>query len=594
MKIMTTLVHTPHATNDYFTGYNEDWPTPIYFDVMANDMGGMSKTLYSLDNGDIISDLLIQDTARAESTSSDYSKYGAKIWITNDGKVGYDANIPAFQNMLQSLSSGETIVDSFTYSIRLGSGLLSLATTYIEIAGRNDLPAITSGAMSGAVTEKIVPTGNSLVNGIINFKDVDLSDVHSVSANGTPIGSVLGSLTANLIQGTNDATGLGGKVGWQYTVADSLIEYLSDGQTKVEQFNLFISDNHGGVLPQTITITLTGTNDLPIILSGDFTGSLNEQIAPAGNLVSNGIINFKDVDLSDIHTVSPTGTPIGSALGTLTATLTQDTSNTTGLGGQISWQYSVANSAIEYLTEGETKIEKFNITLADNYGGTITQEINITLTGINSAPIANADTNSGHEGNETVPSVPMVGNILANDTDVDNPHSALSVISATGILPGLYGDLTLNTNGNYSYLINDNHPTVDSLNIGENLVEIFNYTVSDHAALNPKSASSTLTLTIHGTNDAPVAHPDTNSGDAGLIAPLMAFHRPSGVQSSHAHSTKINASDILSDVHPLHGVFLQTGNNSPSEIPHSAMPMMLTDMLGTLTTGYLGIDTILV
>jgi VCBS repeat-containing protein len=583
MKIMTILVHAPQATNDYFTGYNEDWPSPIYFDVMANDMGGMAKTLYSLDDGNIVTDLLIQDTARAESTSSDYSKYGAKIWITTDGKVGYDADIPAFQDMLQSLSLGQTIVDSFTYSIRLGNGLLSLATTSIEFAGRNDLPAVTSGAISGSVTEKIVPTGNSLASGLIIFKDVDKGDTHTVSPNGTPIGSALGSLTATLVQDINHSTGLGGRVSWQYTVADASIEYLSDGETKVDQFNITISDNHGGVLTQTISITLTGTNDLPIILSGNFAGAINEQIAPAGNVTSNGVINFKDIDLSDVHTVSPTGTPIGSALGTLTASLAQDTSHTTGLGGQISWQYSVANSAIEYLTQGETKLEKFNITLSDNHGGTLTREIDITITGINSAPIANADTNSGNEGNETVPSVAMLGNVLTNDTDADNLHSALSVTSTTGVLPGLYGNLTLNTDGSYSYVINDTNPTVDGLNIGENLVETYNYTVSDHAALNPKSASSTLSLTIHGTNDAPVAHPDTNSGDAG------GGNEPFSLMVAHIMSknlfTSIRTQDVLNDF-------------GSSPVSHCDAPpvstIAVTDILSPLNMGYLGAETLLI
>src|SRR5258707_12037493 len=100
--------NTPQAGDDTFTslitGLTEDTAsTKIYLDVMANDLGGNAKTLWSLDDGTSAvsytnvkggtspTDLLIQDTARAEATSTDYSALGAHIWITADGKVGYDA-----------------------------------------------------------------------------------------------------------------------------------------------------------------------------------------------------------------------------------------------------------------------------------------------------------------------------------------------------------------------------------------------------------------------------------------------------------------------------------------------------------------------
>ena len=42
-------------------------------------------------NGYIAADLLTQDAGRLESVTSDHSLHGAKIWITSDGRVGYDA-----------------------------------------------------------------------------------------------------------------------------------------------------------------------------------------------------------------------------------------------------------------------------------------------------------------------------------------------------------------------------------------------------------------------------------------------------------------------------------------------------------------------
>ena len=63
--------------------------------------------------------------------------------------------------------------------------------------------------------------------------------------------------------------------------------------------------------------------------------------------------------------MSPTGTPIGGALGSLTATSDSDTTGT-GLGGQLTWNYTVADFAVEYLAAGQTKVETFTITLDDH------------------------------------------------------------------------------------------------------------------------------------------------------------------------------------------------------------------------------------
>src|SRR5258707_9052143 len=54
------------------------------------------------------------------------------------------------------------------------------------------------------------------------------------------------------------------------------------------------------------------------------------------------------------RSVSATGTPIGSALGTLTAVKNTDTTGT-GAGRQLTWTYTVAASAVEFLAAGQAK-----------------------------------------------------------------------------------------------------------------------------------------------------------------------------------------------------------------------------------------------
>src|SRR5258705_488310 len=133
-------------------------------------------------------------------------------------------------------------------------------------------------------------------------------------------------------------TGTGGQLTWTYTVADSAVEHLAAGQTKVQSYASTLDDQHAGLITKEIEITITGTNDAPVITAQDLIGAVTEQITPAGNLTDSGIITFTDVDLTDVHLVSATGTPIGSVLGTLTVKNTDTTG--TGTGSQLTWTYT--------------------------------------------------------------------------------------------------------------------------------------------------------------------------------------------------------------------------------------------------------------
>src|SRR3954447_23199267 len=103
MGSTTSLGNTPQAKDDLFTfaftGLSADSLSTVSLNVMANDLGGNAKTLYSVDDGtNTLADLTNRDAARTEAASSDYSAHGARIWITADGKVSYDASTltPAF------------------------------------------------------------------------------------------------------------------------------------------------------------------------------------------------------------------------------------------------------------------------------------------------------------------------------------------------------------------------------------------------------------------------------------------------------------------------------------------------------------------
>jgi len=66
---------------------------------------------------------------------------------------------------------------------------------------------------------------------------------------------------------------------------------------------------------------------------------------------------------------------------------------------------------------------------------------------------------------------------------------------------GAYGSITINSNGSYTYVIDDSNAAVQALRLAsQTLDDVFTYTVTDTAGL---TSTTQLTVTIQGANDAP-------------------------------------------------------------------------------------------
>jgi len=130
------------------------------------------------------------------------------------------------------------------------------------------------------VRSGVVEPSDLTTTGTINFSDADPADVHTIqSVTYTGSGDVLGTLT--LVR-TADTTGsgTGGQFVWTYTADLQTVRTALDGvisHSRVETFDVVISDGHGGTLTQAVSVTLTETgNHVPVAkgetLGGDLAG----------------------------------------------------------------------------------------------------------------------------------------------------------------------------------------------------------------------------------------------------------------------------------------------------------------------------------
>ncbi len=125
----------------------------------------------------------------------------------------------------------------------------------------------------------------------------------------------------------------------------------------------------------------------------------------------------------------------------------------------------------------------------------------ITVTNVNDDPIAsNDDFGDGADSDEDSA---VTFNVLTNDFDVDGDTIIVIAVDDSSAS----GSATFNANGNVTYNPDD---LFESLDDGESDTDVLTYTISDQAG---GTAMATITVTINGVNDAPVADDETASTD---------------------------------------------------------------------------------
>jgi VCBS repeat-containing protein len=296
-------------------------------------------------------------------------------------------NYSAQDKAFDFLAAGQTVMVTYAVTVEDGHGGNAVQNVVVTVTGTDDKPVIT-GHTDGAVTDNATQP-NLTSAGTVSFTDVDLTDTHTASAK--PVGTTLGTLIASISPDTSN--GVGGKVNWSYTVADSAVNSLAAGQTKVEHFTVTVDDGHGGTASQDISITITGANDAPTIVAGSTTatGAFTHS-DDRGHDVATGRIAFADVDLSDTHTVSQAPPTFSLSKGTLTdsqksillgaSSLALKETDSTGSGsGSVAWTYSLTDRGADLLKEGQQLTVTYAVTVKDNHGASTIQNVVVTVTG---------------------------------------------------------------------------------------------------------------------------------------------------------------------------------------------------------------------
>ena len=119
------------------------------------------------------------------------------------------------------------------------------------------------------------------MSGTISFTDVDLTDRpvasaaftsfsytdaahHPLTLNAQQLADVVAvEVTLTVTQTAGNTNN--GSASWTYSLADRNFDFLAVGEILTLTYTATIDDGHGGVITQPFTVTITGTNDAPMI-----------------------------------------------------------------------------------------------------------------------------------------------------------------------------------------------------------------------------------------------------------------------------------------------------------------------------------------
>jgi VCBS repeat-containing protein len=429
-----------------------------------------------------------------------------KIRFSPDGNNGGTDTI-TYRAWDETAGTHGTTADTSTNG---GTKAFSTATdtAHLTVTSVNDAPTV-AAALSDKVSEGDAAFTHDLLSGA---SDVDDGETATLQ---------VASLTYVVDGGDASATAPAGVSlgadGHTLSVdpTDPAFDHLAVGECTTIVVSYDVTDVHGATVPQTETITITGTNDAPIAVADVNTGAPvvekgvnpgNTPFAGVDSATGNVLTNDSDVDTGDTKTVQ--GVVHGTSSGPLIAYVATPVGGTYGsvtIAADGTWTYTLdnGNPATQALTQGQHVSDVFTYTMDDAHGATSSATLTIDITGSNDAPTL-TDVNAGTL-TDTAANDHGFGNLTGTLVGVDPDSGETATLSyaaapnhpVTTAVAGLYGSLTVDANGHYSYVADA--AAINALHAGT-YADTFTVQTKD---VEGAIGTATLTVDVTGANDTP-------------------------------------------------------------------------------------------
>ncbi|WP_197995017.1 Ig-like domain-containing protein [Gimesia panareensis] len=347
------------------------------------------------------------------------------------------------------LNPNESAVISYGYQINDGFGGTVSQSVEITVSGANDAPTV-DAAIQVALSEDDPVKVVDLLTGA---SDADQHDSLSVS-----------DLT--LVSGDAGGVSLSGN---SLEIDTAYYGYLNPNESAVIDYEYQVNDGFGGTVNQSVEITVSGINDVPTVAAAIEVALSEDDPVKVVDLLSGA----SDADQHDSLSVSDLTLISGDAGGV-------------SLSGD---SLEINTAYYGYLNPNESAVIDYMYQVNDGFGGTVSQSVEITVSGANDAPAVNAAIEVSLSEDDPV----KVVDLLSGASDADQ-HDSLSVSDLT-LVSGDAGGVSLSGN---SLEIDASY--YGYLNPNESAVIDYMYQVNDGFG---GTVSQSVEITVSGANDAP-------------------------------------------------------------------------------------------
>jgi VCBS repeat-containing protein len=514
-------------------------------------IGGLGNDTYVVDNA---ADLVVEATGEGTDTVRSSVSTTLAANVENLVLTGTAALVGA-GNMADNVltgNAGDNVLDGVAGADSMAGGLGD--DTYV-VDQTGDVVTELSGEGVDTVQSSI-----SYILGA-NLENLALTGAADLAGTGNTLDNVLiGNAGSNLLDGGDGNDTLAGGAGNDVLMGgagnDTYVFQLGDGSDRVvdgagsdtlfvgsglNEFNLEAERIGDSLLIHTL-----GTEDFITLDNwyGQAEGIDRIVFGDGSSLDRTGIDELRNrppVANADNITVHEDGGALTFAATNLLANDTDpnpgDVLSVIGVGtSQVGASVTLADGQVTYdigsafqeLAEGETIHDSFSYTIADRKGAQAASLVNVDIVGVNDAPVTANDAAIVVEDWLTAAS----GNVLANDTDVD--QGTVLQVADPGTYAGEFGSLSLGADGRYVYTLDNAAAKIQSLGRDAAVVEHFGYTATDGQV----GTGAMLDVFLHGTNDAPV-----------VVTPLadhdVTFNKPFSWQMPTDSFKDIDAGDAL-------------------------------------------------
>ena len=325
-----------------------------------------------------------------------------------------------------------------------------------------------------------------------------------------------------------------------------------DGELVDGQYEIFVVDRSGGTAGLVIE---------------------NSSLTAPNSLLTKGAFGFTDADLTDTHTATVIGSPVVDAshapgfvvpaggLGTFTPLAVTESAGS----GAVPWSFTVDNALVQSLGKGQYITQTYAVQLDDHHGGHATQNVTVTIAGVNDAPAithAALTISQGHTVTLTTadidfadPDNSVVTYTASNlshghfEIGVGNAADVTTTFTSADVVAGLVSFVDDGSSGTPAFSLTPNDGSIDGVTVnGVVTFSAANYTLTSSEgvtiSVTPEGATSGFVFPGAGNVTTPGIPEDRIAigydvvGGSHVVldnAPLLGVHQMGSV-SSETHS----------------------------------------------------------